>query len=144
MEPNKDFTLEINPDELREIATAIESQTHGFVNFENKVLFTHRPLTTKKPVIWPGNEISCTGENSLIHDYLCELLDQMGYSEQDVCTASVGIWGAIQVMNEKLAVSKRETEILKAVNTGLLENIERHSKTIGIIDKELQEARKIK
>lgn len=94
------------------------------------------------PIKWPGNEINCSGENLRIHDYLCELLDQMGYSAQDVCTASVGIWGALQVMREKLDVAKRDNEILEAVNLGLNQEIERHSKTIKALDDDLQKLRK--
>jgi hypothetical protein len=140
--PNSDFTLEINPDELRAIATEIESQTKGFVNFEDKVIFTHKPSTAKKRPIWPGNQINCSGENKRIHDYLCELLHQDGMNEHDVCMASVGIWGAIHVMNEKLAVTTRQVEILEAVNTDLQENLERQSGIIKIIDQENQAFRK--
>ncbi len=91
---------------------------------------------------WPGNEIDCTGENLRIHDYLCEILDRKGYSKQDVCIASVGMWGALKVMSDKLAVAKRDNEILELVNFGLREDIERHNKTIQDIDRDYQALKK--
>lgn len=50
---------------------------------------------------WPGNRCDCTDPvNKKIHDDLCDKLEAIGYSEADVCTASVGMWGAIQLMRE--------------------------------------------
>jgi len=140
---SSDFTLTISPEELRDIATTLENQRPPFaVNFENKVFFTTRPKPLKKRLTWPGNEINCSGENKRIHDYLCEILHQDGMNEHDVCMASVGIWGAIQVMREKLIVAERESKILEGVNQDLNDNLERQSGVIKIIDQENQAFRK--
>lgn len=54
-----------------------------------------------------------TDDDRVMHDHLCELLsDRM--SEADVCTASVGIWGALSVMRDKLNLALLE---LAAANT---------------------------
>ena len=60
---------------------------------------------------WPGNDLlRLTEEDRILHDHLCELLsDRM--NEQDVCTASVGIWGALSVMRDRLNLSILEKEM---------------------------------
>lgn len=53
---------------------------------------------------WPGNDLTrLTDDDRILHDHLCELLSER-MSEADVCTASVGIWGAISVMRDKMNV----------------------------------------
>lgn len=68
----------------------------------------------KKPREWPGNDLArLTDVDRVLHDHLCELLsDRM--SENDVCTASMGIWGALSVMRDKLNLTVLE---LDAANT---------------------------
>ena len=62
---------------------------------------------------WPGNDgARLTDDDRLLHDHLCELLsDRM--SEADVCTASVGIWGALSVMRDKLNLTLIELSAAK-------------------------------
>lgn len=89
---------------------------------------------------WPGNQCDCSGENLRIHDYLCEILDQMGYSENDVCIASVGMWGAIKVMRDKLDVAKKDNEILEVFNANLQKEFDRVNQLVQVLDKRLREA----
>lgn len=74
---------------------------------------------------WPGNDLSrLTEKDRILHDHLCELLsDRM--NEQDVCTASVGIWGAISVMRDLLNLSNLERDMYETRIKDQKENIER-------------------
>ena len=74
---------------------------------------------------WPGNDLSrLTEDDRILHDHLCELLsDRM--SEADVCTASVGIWGALSVMRDKLNLFKIESESYQTRIKDLTEAVER-------------------
>lgn len=60
----------------------------------------------------------------MMHDHLCELLsDRM--SEAEVCTASVGIWGALSVMRDRLNLTILELEAAKTRIKDLKEETER-------------------
>lgn len=94
--------LEGERDALREKITTLESlsglkyiEIFGEINKLKRGKYGAR-------VDWPGNRCNCADpENLKIHDDLCDMLEAMAYNEHDVCTASVGIWGAIQVCREQ-------------------------------------------
>lgn len=94
-----------------------------------------------KPRDWPGNDLMRLTElDRILHDHLCELLsDRM--SEGDVCTASVGIWGALSVMRDKLNLLKLETEAHETRAKELNESLERRSSIIVDFNKLVKEHR---
>ncbi len=49
---------------------------------------------------WPDHLQGCDDFNKAIHDHLCDILEARGMSEADVCIASVGMWGAINVTRD--------------------------------------------
>jgi len=62
---------------------------------------------------WPGNDLArLTEDDRIMHDHLCELLSET-FNENDVCTASVGIWGALSVMRDKLNLALMELAAAK-------------------------------
>lgn len=65
-----------------------------------------------KPRDWPGNQVDIQKYLKL-HDELCDILEQRGCSESDIVNASVGMWGAFKVMDDKLQSALDEIEKLK-------------------------------
>jgi hypothetical protein len=71
--------------------------------------------------LWPDSITGCDEFNTNIHNALCENLEKREWDESDVCTASVGMWGAINVTRDylvkhfapQLAALKTENEELK-------------------------------
>jgi len=57
-------------------------------------------MDTATAPVWPDKITGCDEFNKAIHDPLCDILEAKGYSENDVCTASVGMWGAINVTRD--------------------------------------------
>ena len=62
---------------------------------------------------WPGNKISCDGENLRMHDELCDRLEADKWTEEAVVNASCGIWAGMQVMKEHM---QAEIEKLLVIN----------------------------
>lgn len=55
-------------------------------------------------------------DNAKIHDEICDILEERGFNETDVCTASVGIWAALawyEKIKAKLAEVEAERERLE-------------------------------
>jgi hypothetical protein len=76
---------------------------------------------------WPGNNLGrLTEADRILHDHLCELLSDW-MNEADVCTASVGIWGALSVMRDQLNLVILERDANQTRIKDLSENIERLS-----------------
>lgn len=74
---------------------------------------------------WPGNDIArLTEDDRILHDHLCELLSDTA-SENDVCMASVGIWGALSVMRDKMNLLLIETDACRTRIKDQAEALER-------------------
>lgn len=93
---------------------------------------------------WPGNDLSrLTEDDRILHDHLCELLsDRM--NETDVCTASVGIWGALSVMRDKLNALKLGLEAYQTRIKDLNEAVERGAVIGAELNKVINERDELK
>ena len=93
---------------------------------------------------WPGNNLSVlTPEDRLMHDHLCEILHERGSSENSVCDASVGIWGALVVMRQKLNLQILETEALRSKIINDKEHIERLNLIVEDFNKNVKRIREL-
>lgn len=94
--------------------------------------------TKKLSEKWP--DCDCQDEYNLtLHDYLCDILEAKGFNEQDVCSASMGIWGAIALMRKDLDSVNTKNEILSQFVKSQKEEYERVSKMLHEISNELYE-----
>jgi hypothetical protein len=86
---------------------------------------------------WPGNNLNILKkpDDWDMHDHLCEILHERGASESSVCEASVGIWGALVVMRQKLDLQILETEALRSKTKNLIEQIERQNEILKDFNK---------